>query len=687
MQYFQKSLAFTFAIFPLVLVSFFLPQNSEGREPVESGEVSLALILDCSASMWNRLEDGRYRIDAAKQVLTDFVASLPEEPKRNIGLRIYGSRIPFSKSGACEDSVLVVPVEGFQRAKILEAVKSARAVGATPLAKSLELAASDFPPTGKRRLIVFTDGEESCGGNVAAALESLRAAGVDVDVRLIGIGLLPAAVARFEAMGLPVENASTLSQLSTALAGASSEGLGTDTASTETAAPAPVAFFVKAIADGAPFTGGTVFFERESDNSRVPLEPVSEGVWKGTGIPGSYRAGGEGGSKIWRNLALVPAAEEVNPQEFVFDFSEPPQVKLLPEALKAFTAQTLRVRFEGAKGQERDYLTIVPVDSEQDTGPSWENAGGTSSGEVELLTPGQPIPVEARYYALVGSEFVLAGRSAPIALSLPEVKLLAPDSIPSSTNLRVGYEGAAQAKNYIYLRKQGAPAGEYLTYQPQPADPSETVTFTSPSEPGKYELLLANDVSPETPLAVKPLEVTEAGYVLDAPASAVAGSKVTVNWQGPRGDGIYITIVEKDAPDGAYLFYENLSEAESAITLHTPRTPGAAEIRVVSNAEQGRSLLRRELLLTVPEVTLKAPASVTTSSPVKIGWTGPAGHGDYLTIVKKGAEEGTYESWISVESNSGEGELTAPNAAGEYEIRYDTGEGRTMKSLPLKVTE
>jgi len=36
------------------------------------------LILDASGSMWNKLDDDRYRIVAAKDVLTQFIGGLPD---------------------------------------------------------------------------------------------------------------------------------------------------------------------------------------------------------------------------------------------------------------------------------------------------------------------------------------------------------------------------------------------------------------------------------------------------------------------------------------------------------------------------------------------------------------------------------------------------------------------------------
>lgn len=69
--------------------------------PLHAAEpVSVELILDCSGSMWNKPSDGRYRIDAAKEVLSQFIATAPDNPDLHIGLRLYGSKIPYRKPGA-----------------------------------------------------------------------------------------------------------------------------------------------------------------------------------------------------------------------------------------------------------------------------------------------------------------------------------------------------------------------------------------------------------------------------------------------------------------------------------------------------------------------------------------------------------------------------------------------------------
>src|SRR5690606_29995461 len=113
-------------------------------------------------SMFNKLDDGRYRIVAAKEVLADLIAGLPDQDDLNVGLRVYGSSMRAIEPGACEDTVLKVGVDGFARQELLDTVKGTQALGATPIALSLEQAAADFLSEGRNVIVLITDGIESC---------------------------------------------------------------------------------------------------------------------------------------------------------------------------------------------------------------------------------------------------------------------------------------------------------------------------------------------------------------------------------------------------------------------------------------------------------------------------------------------------------------------------------------------
>jgi len=60
----------------------------------------------------------------------------------------------------------------------------------TPIGASLDAAAEDLKGvTGEKLIVLVTDGEETCGGDPAAAIERLRKAGIDTRVSIVGFAL------------------------------------------------------------------------------------------------------------------------------------------------------------------------------------------------------------------------------------------------------------------------------------------------------------------------------------------------------------------------------------------------------------------------------------------------------------------------------------------------------------------
>src|SRR5690554_1531329 len=147
------------------------------------------LILDASGSMYSQLEDGRYRLVAAKSVLTDFITNLPDGEDLHVGLRVYGSELQALDPDSCTDSRLYVPMAGVDRAALLGKVDEVLARGATPIAWSLEQAGNDFTEPGSYMIVLVTDGEESCGGDIGQVMNDLAARGIDIDLRIIGFDL------------------------------------------------------------------------------------------------------------------------------------------------------------------------------------------------------------------------------------------------------------------------------------------------------------------------------------------------------------------------------------------------------------------------------------------------------------------------------------------------------------------
>src|SRR5690606_18215596 len=153
----------------------------------------------------------------AKEALASFISRLPDAADLNVGLRIYGSQMMALDAGACEDSLLTVPLETVDRELLLTTVQGTEPMGATPIAYSLERAAEDLAGAAGRKLIVLvTDGEESCGGDVRAVAERLASEGFEIDLHIIGLALDERAARSFEGIGT-FENANSAAELAAAL--------------------------------------------------------------------------------------------------------------------------------------------------------------------------------------------------------------------------------------------------------------------------------------------------------------------------------------------------------------------------------------------------------------------------------------------------------------------------------------
>src|SRR3954453_15867423 len=85
-----RSLVFSVAI----LLAAGLPSTAVAQESGESNSsptVNVEFVLDSSGSMAGVTDVGEIRMDAAKRVLHEVVASIPDRAGRiNIGFRVYG---------------------------------------------------------------------------------------------------------------------------------------------------------------------------------------------------------------------------------------------------------------------------------------------------------------------------------------------------------------------------------------------------------------------------------------------------------------------------------------------------------------------------------------------------------------------------------------------------------------------
>ena len=160
------------------------PQKKE--EPVNR----ILFVFDASQSMLGRWQSGR-KIDIAKQLLTNITDSLKDVKNLELGLRVYGHQRSFPPQD-CDDTKLeinFIPSNIFSE-RIRGKLSMIKAKGTTPIAKSLEEAAADFPIDNSRNIVILiTDGKEECGMDPCAVSRLFAKKGIILKPFVIGIGL------------------------------------------------------------------------------------------------------------------------------------------------------------------------------------------------------------------------------------------------------------------------------------------------------------------------------------------------------------------------------------------------------------------------------------------------------------------------------------------------------------------
>ena len=164
-------------------------QREEASVDAEAN-THILFVFDASNSM-NAYWEGKRKIEVATSLLSESLASLYGIPGLKLGLRVYGHQTKFVQGEQdCDDTQLVVPLAEGNNLLIQKALGRIQARGTTPIARSLERTAEDFPAEDARKVIVLiTDGIEACDEDPCAVSRMLQEEGIVVKPFIIGIGL------------------------------------------------------------------------------------------------------------------------------------------------------------------------------------------------------------------------------------------------------------------------------------------------------------------------------------------------------------------------------------------------------------------------------------------------------------------------------------------------------------------
>lgn len=179
----QKLLIFLFIVFGF---SHILSAQKEQQT------TRILFIFDASQSMFGYFSS-EPKITVAQKLFSEALDSLKKVEHLELALRVYGNRSNINNTAQdCEDTHLEVPFGIDNIDEIKRVIKTVSPKGTTPIARSLELSETDFPPCANCRnvIVLITDGIEACGGDPCAIARSLRTNNIHLKPFVIGMGLL-----------------------------------------------------------------------------------------------------------------------------------------------------------------------------------------------------------------------------------------------------------------------------------------------------------------------------------------------------------------------------------------------------------------------------------------------------------------------------------------------------------------
>ncbi|MDN6179766.1 MAG: hypothetical protein L0I84_01975, partial [Halomonas subglaciescola] len=192
-------------------------------------------------------------------------------------------------------------------------------------------------------------------------------------------------------------------------------------------------------------------------------------------------------------------------------------------------------------------------------------------------------------------------------------------------------------------------------------------------------------------LATAPIEVVEAEVEIFGPAIVRAGNEVDISWTETISGYDIVTIVPAGADKGAYNNHLRAKENVEG-RLRAPAEPGLYELRYILN--EGKQMLASAPLEVVGKdaplddgAGLSVPKNATPGETISVSWTGENDSADQrIAIARKDQAD---FSWIAVESVGEEKtlDMTLPDEAGYYEIRYLDVTGRKLLGRSVVTVE
>lgn len=612
---------------------------------------STILVLDGSGSMWGQI-DGINKIVIARDVVGEIFQDFPAD--QNLGLTVYGHRV----EGDCTDIETVVPPGPGTAGEIIARVGGINPRGKTPMTDAIVAAAealgyAEAPAT----VVLISDGIETCHPDPCAAARALEEAGANFTAHIIGFDVAdsPEALEQMRCVANATGGSFTLAKDAAELRDAL-----TLVVDPNVAPPVPVTFEARLLA--GEMAGGAVTWTVEGANGAV-AEAASGNPFVLDLTPGDYTA-----TAVWAETsedvtASFVVADDASTVTLTFAPPVPEATLDAPERVPA--ASSVSVAWTGP-GDTRDAIEL-----RNDQGAPVASALVANGNPVSFDLPARPGAYELRY--LRAGRVPLASRTLtldPIPLDLD-----APDAVTMGQNFEVTWTGPGRHADSIRLGLPGQSAVADYAYLTE----GNPVMLTAPNLPGSYELSYVFEDSEV--LLRRVIEVLDVEATLSHPGSAQAGSRISVDWDGPGLRNDFIAVARPaDISAINYSYTRNGNPAD----LLLPAEPGTYEIRYVLGQGQ-RVIARSQIEVTPVTAALDVPAEAEAGATFRVGWEGPGYRNDFIGIGRPGNLED--HPIYSYTRDGNPATLVAPSTPGDYEVRYYMAQDRrVLASAPLTVT-
>ncbi|MGB5448689.1 MAG: VWD domain-containing protein [Woeseiaceae bacterium] len=267
---------------------------------------------------------------------------------------------------------------------------------------------------------------------------------------------------------------------------------------------------------------------------------------------------------------------------------------------------------------------------------------------------------------------ISSGDSSQQGLPAPDVRITdatldASETASAGSNISVRWTGPANYRDYIAIARPEQ-AGNHYTVFSYLIEETDTVSLRVPGIPGDYEIRYVVDGGSRVVTSV-PLKVIAVTATLETPATAGAGSSISVKWAGPANYRDHIALARPEQTSSHYMGYSYLVEETDTVTLRVPGIPGNYELRYVIDSDS-QVITRVPLEVTAVAATLGAPKTAQAGSSILVNWTGPANYRDYISLARPEQTSSHYMGYSYLNTETGSVSLQAPDESGQYVIRY-----------------